>query len=76
MHRITTAEAARLYGVTDRTIRGWLKSGRLQGVNPGGGKWLVEVEEKRPAQVLEDDAGQDEVLVSSTLGGKYTWHVY
>lgn len=75
MHYITTAQAAELFGVTPRRIRDWLKSGKLRGINPGGGKWLVEMDETdRAAQGLDGcTAHEGDVLISSTLEGEFTW---
>jgi excisionase family DNA binding protein len=38
------SEVARLFDVTDRTVREWLKSGQLHGVKPGDGNWRIPVE--------------------------------
>lgn len=75
MHRLSVKEAAEHYGKTEQTIRRWCRQGRLD-ADQIGREWLIYVEE-RPARVPADEAGQsDEVLVTSTLGGQYTWSIY
>jgi excisionase family DNA binding protein len=41
---LTVAEAAEELGITDQTVRVWLKSGRLKGTRPGGTKagWRIQ----------------------------------
>ena len=73
MHRLSVREAAEHYGKTEQTIRRWCRQGRLD-ADQIGREWLIYVEE-RPARVLADEAGQTEVLVSTTLKGEFTWNI-
>lgn len=45
---ISTEEAAIRYGVTARTIRNWLKQGKINGIKEGGesGHWRIEWDER------------------------------
>ena len=75
MHYISTAQAAKLYGVTTRTIRVWLSTGRLKGRRLGK-LWRVEMDDRqeRAAQGLDGcTAHGSDVLISSTLKGEFTW---
>jgi len=42
---VTLAQAARIYGIAPRTLRQYIRSGRLRGYSPGRTKLLIEVEE-------------------------------
>jgi excisionase family DNA binding protein len=48
---ITTAEAARLVGVSDRTVRRWAEKKRLPADRPGR-QWLIHVNDVSVAQAL------------------------
>lgn len=48
---LTTAEAARRLGVTDRAIRKWIAIGRLRATKRGG-RWLLNLHHIQLAQVL------------------------
>lgn len=75
MRYISTAQAAKLYGVTTRTIRAWLSTGQLKGRRLGK-LWRVEVDDRqeRAAQGLDGCTAHDGgVLISSTLKGEFTW---
>ena len=75
MRYITVREAAKRYGTTEQTVRRWCREGAIDAEHIGR-KWLSS-DMERPARVLADEAGQsDEVLVTSTLGGQYTWSIY
>ena len=71
MALLTVQQTAEHYGVTEQTVRRWCREGRLDAEQIGR-KWLIYMEE-RPARILADSTGQSEVLVTSTLEGKFTW---
>ena len=71
MRILTIAEAAEKYSTSEQTVRRWCREGRLDAEQIGR-KWLIYMEE-RPARILADSTGQSEVLVTSTLEGKFTW---
>lgn len=33
-------EVAKIFGVTDRTVRNWIKNGTITAVKVGGGVWI------------------------------------
>lgn len=71
--RYITTSAAELYGVSEQAVRKWCRAGKLACVRVGK-LWRVPVddEKEKAAQAVESDAA-DETLVTSTLGGHYTW---
>ena len=73
---VSTRQAAEVLGMSDRTVRAKCASGELRSKRFGK-LWRVWDDDlkERPAEVVEDEAGQSEtVLVSSTIGGNYTWN--
>lgn len=72
MALLTVQQAAEHYGVTEQTVRRWCRDGLLDAEQIGRG-WRIH-EKERPAEVLADRAGQDEVLISTTLKGEFTWN--
>ncbi|MBQ9020609.1 MAG: helix-turn-helix domain-containing protein [Eggerthellaceae bacterium] len=73
MTYISTAEAAELYGVSEQAIRKWCCAGKLACVRIGK-LWRIEVDEKgKAAHDMDSGTAYDEMLVTSTLGGNFTW---
>ena len=75
MRYLSTQDAAKLFGVSDRTVRNWCASGALQ-ARKFGKLWrvMVDDEKERPAVFVADAAGHEsEVLLDSTVRGDFTW---
>lgn len=77
MPYVTVKEAAAHYGLCEKSVRNKCASGEMRGRQLGGTgcKWQVWIpdEKERAAQSLNSDATHDKVLITSTLGGNFTW---
>ena len=75
MRYLSTQDAAKLFGVSDRTVRNWCTKKVLKACKLGK-LWrvMVDDEKERPAVFVADAAGHEsEVLLDSTVRGDFTW---
>lgn len=56
---MTVAEACDHFGVSEKTIRRWIHSKRLDAHKNGRGSWVITLADKRPDNARPDDRTDD-----------------